>query len=108
MDIEEQRKILGTKLKSARLHAMAQRNLSRSKRARTQSIVAKRHQPMTQAFAAKRLGISQSFLSKLEDGRLEPNFPLVERMAAYYGINLSLFQTLSSEERTKLHHLNDR
>lgn len=75
---------------------------------RTQIAVAKKHLPMTQAFAAKQLGISQSFLSKIEDGRQEPNFLLVERMAAYYGTKkLSMFETYSSEERIGFHHLND-
>jgi transcriptional regulator with XRE-family HTH domain len=108
MTIEERRKILGSKLKSARLNAMAQRKLSRKSMRWTQSVVAKKHQPMTQAFAAKQLGITQSFLSKLEKGRQEPNFLLVEKMAAYYGIKkLSLFETYSSEERAGFHHLND-
>ena len=63
---------------------------------------------MTQAFAAKQLGISQSFLSKLEKGQQEPNFLLVEKMAAYYGIKkLSSFETYTSEERTSFQHLND-
>jgi transcriptional regulator with XRE-family HTH domain len=75
---------------------------------RRQSAVAKKHLPLTQAFAAKQLGISQSFLSKIEDGQQEPNFLLVERMAAYYGTRkLSIFETYSAEERTRFHHLND-
>jgi transcriptional regulator with XRE-family HTH domain len=106
--IEERRIILGLRLKSARLKAMAQRKLSRKSVGSTQSVVAKKHQPMTQAFAAKQLGISQSFLSKLEKGQQEPNFLLVEKMAAYYDIKkLSSFGTYSSEERKGLHHLND-
>jgi transcriptional regulator with XRE-family HTH domain len=108
MNIEERRRILGHKLKSARLKAMAQRKFSRTNAGRTQSFVAKKHQPITQAFAAKQLGISQSFLSKLEKGQQEPNFLLVEKMAAYYGIKkLSSFETYSSDERTGFHHLND-
>jgi transcriptional regulator with XRE-family HTH domain len=108
MTVEERRKILGLRLKSARLKAMAQRKLSRKNVGWTQSVVAKKHHPMTQAFAAKQLGISQSFLSKLEKGLQEPNFLLVEKMAAYYGIKkLSSFETYSSEERTRSHHLND-
>jgi len=87
---------------------MAQRKLSRKSADWTQNVVAKKHQPMTQAFAAKQLGISQSFLSKLEKGQQEPNFLLVEKMAAYYGIKkLSSFETYSSDERTSFHHLND-
>lgn len=75
---------------------------------RTQSAVAKKHLPLTQAFAAKQLGISQSFLSKIEDGQQEPNFLLVEKMAAYYGTKkFSIFETYSAEERTRFHHLND-
>jgi transcriptional regulator with XRE-family HTH domain len=73
-----------------------------------QSVVAKKHLPLTQAFAAKQLGISQSFLSKIENGQQEPNFLLVERMAAYYGVKkLSAFETYSEAERTSFHHLND-
>jgi transcriptional regulator with XRE-family HTH domain len=108
MTVEERRRILGRKLKSARLKAMGQRKLSRRSAGRTQSFVAKKHQTMTQAFAAKQLGISQSFLSKLEKGQQEPNFLLVEKMAAYYGIKkLSSFETYSSDERNSFHHLND-
>lgn len=108
MTIEERRKILGGRLKSARLKAMAQRKLSRTTTGRAQGVLAKKHQPMTQAFAATQLGISQSFLSKIEDGQQEPNFLLVERMAAYYDIKkLSWFETYSPEERAGLHHLND-
>jgi transcriptional regulator with XRE-family HTH domain len=74
----------------------------------TQRVVAKKHQPLTQAFAAKQLGISQSFLSKLEKGQQEPNFLLVEKMAAYYGIKkLASFETYRSDERASFHHLND-
>jgi hypothetical protein len=110
--IEDRRKILGIKLRSARLRAAAQRNLSRTTAGRTpgrtQSVVAKKHWQMTQAFAARQLGISQSFLSKIETGQEEPNFLLVERMRAYYGFKkLSSFETYSSKERIGLHHLND-
>jgi DNA-binding XRE family transcriptional regulator len=108
MTIDERRNILGSKLKSARLKAMSQRKLSRSLTGRTQNVVAKKHQRLTQALAAKQLGISQSFLSKLEDGQQEPNFLLVERMAAYYGIKkFSWFNTYSREDITTFHHLND-
>jgi DNA-binding XRE family transcriptional regulator len=108
MTIEERRKKLGGRLKSARLKAMAQRKLSRTTTGRRQGVVAKKHEPMTQAFAATQLGISQSFLSKIEDGQKEPSFLLVERMAAYYGIKkLSWFETYDPEERTGFHHLND-
>ena len=108
MTIEERRKILGSKLRSARFRAMAQRKLSRTSMGRTKSVVVKKHLPMTQAFAAKQLGISQSFLSKIEDGQQEPNFLLVEKMAAYYGTKkLSMFETYRAEERTRFHHLYD-
>jgi transcriptional regulator with XRE-family HTH domain len=108
MTIEERRRTLGLKLKLARLKAVAQRTLSRKSAGWTQSVVAKKHPPMTQAFAAKQLGISQSFLSKLEKGQQEPNFLLVEEMAAYYRIKkLASFETYSSDERTSFHHLND-
>lgn len=108
MTIEERRVILGNSLRRARSKAMAQRRLSRKRAVRPQGAVAKKHLPMTQAFAAKQLGISQSFLSKLEKGLQEPNFLLVERMKAYYGIeNWSWFETYSQKEPRRSHHLND-
>src|ERR1039458_794645 len=104
MTVEERRKNLGQRLKFARRKAVAQRKLSRKSAVRTPGVVARKHRPMTQAFAAKELGISQSFLSKLEKGLQEPSFLLVEKMAAYYGIKkLSWFETFSAEERTGLH-----
>jgi DNA-binding XRE family transcriptional regulator len=108
MTIEERRRILGTKLKWARLKAMDQRTMSRTSIGKTESVVAKKHLSLTQAFAAKQLGISQSFLSKIEDGQKEPSFLLLERMAAYYGFKkLSTFETYSPAERASFHHLND-
>ena len=108
MTIEERREILGTRLKLARLAAGGQRKLSRETMRRAPSVVAKKHQSMTQAFAAKQLGISQSFLSKIENGLQAPDFLLVETLAAYYGIEkLSAFKTYSSDEHTRFHHLND-
>jgi transcriptional regulator with XRE-family HTH domain len=68
---------------------------------------AKRHRTLTQALVAKELGISQSFLSKLEQGRQEPNFLLVELLARYYGVNLTNFATYSRDEIKRGHHLND-
>jgi transcriptional regulator with XRE-family HTH domain len=63
---------------------------------------------MTQAFVAKELGISQSFLSKLERGQQEPNFLVVELLAHYYGVRLSSFETYTVEDKQLHHRLNDR
>jgi transcriptional regulator with XRE-family HTH domain len=58
-------------------------------------------------FVARELGISQSFLSKLEKGQQEPNFLLVEQLARYYGVRLSGFATYTREEARLARHLND-
>jgi DNA-binding XRE family transcriptional regulator len=107
MTIEERRKILGAKLRNARKRADAQRKLSKTQR-RTPDPVAKKHLPMTQAFAAHQVGISQSFLSKLEKGEQQPDFLLLERLAAYYGFKVSAFATYTHEEWRAGQHLNDR
>jgi ribosome-binding protein aMBF1 (putative translation factor) len=106
MGKEERQRILAAKLRSARLKANAQRKFSRANQQPTR-VVAKRHQSLTQAFVANELGISQSFLSKLEKGQQEPNFLLVERLAAYYGVKLSAFETYTQEQKRLDHHLND-
>src|SRR5713226_6785046 len=105
MTIDDRRKSLAAKLKSARRQANAQRKYSRASQGRPQSGLAKRHQPLTQAFVARELGISQSFLSKLENGEQEPNFLLVERLARYYGVKLSEFATYTQDETRLGHHL---
>src|SRR5258707_12453441 len=107
MTIEDRRRFLAAKLKGARLKANAQRKYSRTSQGQPQSVVAKRHLPLTQAFVARELGISQSFLSKLEKGQQEPNFLLVELLASYYGVKLSAFATYSHDETRCRHHLND-
>jgi transcriptional regulator with XRE-family HTH domain len=107
MTIEERREILAAKLRGARLKANAQRKLSRASQRKTSTLGAKRHQPLTQAFVARELGISQSFLSKLEKGQQEPNFLLIELLAKYYGVRLSVFQTYTRDELRHGHHLND-
>jgi DNA-binding XRE family transcriptional regulator len=107
MTIDDRRKSLAAKLKGARLHANGQRKYSRASQGRPQSSLAKRHQPLTQAFVARELGISQSFLSKLEKGEQEPNFLLVELLARYYGVKLAAFATYSPDETRRGHHLND-
>jgi DNA-binding XRE family transcriptional regulator len=104
---DERRKILAARLRGARLKADAQRKLSRISSRKTPTVATKRHQPLTQAFVAKELGISQSFLSKLEKGQQEPNFLLVELLARYYGVKLSAFQTYTRDEVRQGHHLNE-
>jgi transcriptional regulator with XRE-family HTH domain len=49
----------------------------------------------------RELGISQSFLSKLEKDQQEPNFLLVELLAKYYGV-----KTDTRDEVRQGHHLN--
>jgi transcriptional regulator with XRE-family HTH domain len=105
--MDNRRKILAGKLKGARLKANAQRRYSKAQQRSLQEKVAKRHQPLTQEFAARELGISQSFLSKIEKGQQEPNFLLVERLARYYGVKLSDFATYTRDEIRLGHHLND-
>jgi DNA-binding XRE family transcriptional regulator len=99
--------ILAKKLRGARLSANAERKRSRAHQGALQAAVAKMHQPLTQAFVAKELGISQSYLSKLEKGQQEPNFLLVERFASYYGVRLAAFATFTHDETRCGHHLND-
>jgi len=106
MAIESRLRILAVKLKEARLKANAQRKHSKAHQRPQQTTVAKRHQPLTQGFVARELGISQSFLSKLEKGQQEPNFLLVERLARYYGVKLSEFATYTQDETRLGHHLN--
>jgi ribosome-binding protein aMBF1 (putative translation factor) len=107
MTAEERRMILAARLRGARLKADGQRKYSRAGQRPKDAVIAKRHQPLTQAFVAKELGISQSFLSKLEKGQQEPNFLLVELLAKYYGVKLSVFETYTTEEKQLGHHLND-
>jgi len=104
---EEQREILAAKLRGARLRANSQRKLSKASKHWSPGTVPKRHQALTQAFVAKRLGISQSFLSKLEKGQQEPSYLLVEQLSKYYGVKLSAFETFSPDEKRLGHHLND-
>jgi transcriptional regulator with XRE-family HTH domain len=107
MKIDGRLTSLGAKLKGARLYANAQRRVFRTSQGHPQSAMAKRYMPLTQTFVAKELGISQSFLSKLEMGQQEPNFLLVERLASYYGVKLSAFATYTKEEMQNGCHLND-
>jgi transcriptional regulator with XRE-family HTH domain len=106
MTIEERRKILAARLRGARLKANAQRKLSQANQRQFHAKGGNRYQPLTQAFVARQLGISQSFLSKLEKGLQEPNFLLVELLSRYYGVRLSVFETYTSEEKRLGHHLN--
>jgi len=107
MTLEERRRVLAARLRGARLKANAQRALSRANQRQSQTKSAKRHPPLTQAFVARQLGISQSFLSKLEKGLQEPNFLLIERLSRYYGVRLSVFETYTQDEKRLGHHLND-
>lgn len=107
MSAEERRMILAARLRGARLKADGQRKYSRASQRPKEAVIAKRHRPLTQAFVAKELGISQSFLSKLEKGQQEPNFLLVELLAKYYGVKLAAFETYTPEEKQLGHHLND-
>lgn len=106
MTIEDRRRILAGKLKGARLKANSQRKYSKAQQRPSQIAIAKRYQPLTQAFVARELGISQSFLSKLEHGQQEPNFLMVELLAKYYGVKLSAFATYTKQEISLGHHLN--
>jgi DNA-binding transcriptional regulator LsrR (DeoR family) len=63
MTTEERRTILAARLRGARLKADGQRKYSRASQRAKDAVIMKRHQPLTQAFVAKELGISQSFLS---------------------------------------------
>ena len=60
---------------------------------------------LTQSAAAKHMGISQSYLSKVETGNQEPGFLLVEKMCAYYGIKVGQLPTLSDQEQNEVHKL---
>jgi transcriptional regulator with XRE-family HTH domain len=99
--------MLAAKLRGARLSANSERKRSKAQQATALATVAKRHQPLTQAFVAKELGISQSYLSKIEKGQQEPNFLMVERLASYYGVKLAAFATFTHDETRCGHHLND-
>jgi DNA-binding XRE family transcriptional regulator len=107
MDLDERRMILAARLRGARLKADGQRKYSRASQRPKEAVVPKRHLRLTQAFVANELGISQSFLSKLEKGQQEPNFLLVELLAKYYGVKLSAFETYTADEKQLGHHLND-
>jgi transcriptional regulator with XRE-family HTH domain len=92
--------ILGSKLRSAR--RSADRERKRQKRSITG---AKETKVMTQADVAIHLGISQSYLSKIEKGLQEPGCLLVESMCAYYGIKMTQVATMSDEERSQAHNM---
>jgi transcriptional regulator with XRE-family HTH domain len=51
------------------------------------------------------LGISQSYLSKVETGDQQPGFLLVEKMCGYYGIKVTQMSTLSDDERRQINEL---
>jgi transcriptional regulator with XRE-family HTH domain len=92
--------ILGSKLRSARRSADRER-----KRQQKSATGVKETKVMTQAAAAMHLGISQSYLSKIEKGLQEPGCLLLESMCAYYGIRMTHLATISDEERSQAHNL---
>src|ERR1017187_1509433 len=92
--------ILGTKLRSARQAADRRR-----KRYLRFIAGVKDRKPLTQSVVATHLGISQSYLSKVESGGQEPGFLLVEKMCAYYGLKMTQLLTLSDDERRQLNEL---
>jgi transcriptional regulator with XRE-family HTH domain len=92
--------ILGTKLRSARKDAGRER-----KRFLRSTKLPKDRKALTQSAVAKHMGISQSYLSKVETGNQEPGFLLVEKMCAYYGIKVGQLSTLSDQEQSEVHEL---
>lgn len=58
---------------------------------------------MTQAEAAKALGISRSSLSMYEVGLREPDFETLENIARYFGVNMA--DLISGSEETKFETL---
>ena len=100
MSLAENRlRTLGERLRGARKGADSERKQFERSTAR-----AKKHSRLTQAAVAKHLGISQSYLSKVESGLREPGFLLVESMCAYYGIELKRLFTLSKFEQEQAHN----
>jgi transcriptional regulator with XRE-family HTH domain len=96
LTLQQRKKLLGKGLKAARKRAMywCER---------------KKHPAMTQARAAKALGVSQSYLSKIESGAQVPSFLEVEWLAAFYGRELWQLRTLKEKEQRKsLHYLHRR
>ena len=59
---------------------------------------------LTQQLAAKALGFSQSYISKIESGRIMPDFLDVERLAYFYRRRLNDLATLEDEEIRALDH----
>jgi transcriptional regulator with XRE-family HTH domain len=90
---------IGERLRGARKGADSERKQFERSTAR-----AKKHSRLAQAAVAKHLGISQSYLSKVESGLQEPGFLLVESMCAYYGIKLTQLFTLSKSEQEQAHN----
>jgi len=97
---------LAVRLRRARLRANSQRKLSKSQQRAPQLTMAKRHQPLTQAVVAREMGISQSLLSKIQKGQLEPGFLLVGSLARYHGVKLSAVATYLRDDLRDGHHLN--
>src|ERR1035437_4301244 len=92
--------ILGTKLRSARQAADRKR-----KRYLRSTTGGKDRKPLTQSVVATHLGISQSYLSKVETGDQQPGFLIVQKMSAYYGIKVTQMSTLSDDERRQINEL---
>ncbi|MEO2281554.1 helix-turn-helix domain-containing protein [Pseudoalteromonas pernae] len=49
----------------------------------------RKEQQWTQAFAAREIGIQQSYLSKLENNKLVPSPEVIEKLAATYGVPIN-------------------
>jgi DNA-binding XRE family transcriptional regulator len=92
--------ILGMKLRSSR------RDADRDRRRYLRSTkLPKDRKYLTQSAVAKHMGVSQSYLSKVERGVQEPGFLLVEKMCAYYNIKVGQLLTLPEEERSQIRKL---
>ena len=52
----------------------------------------------TQAFAAREIGIQQSYLSKLENGKFLPSQEVYEKIAVAYDVEISILQETHTPE----------
>ena len=52
----------------------------------------------TQAFAAREIGIQQSYLSKLENGKFLPSQEVCEKIAVAYDVEISILQETHTPE----------
>ncbi|SEB04249.1 Helix-turn-helix [Alkalimonas amylolytica] len=56
----------------------------------------------TQAYAAREIGIQQSYLSKLENGQFLPSEEVINKLSACYGTALTEFSPQTSQTTSKL------